>query len=151
DGSGGAGLGRGRGVAPHYHFIGGKGGVGKTTVAAARAVAAAETGRRVLIGSTDPAHSLRGGVQEEGGKRVGGPRAKRGVQGEAERVPPVDSPRRGLARIPTQRGALRAVELDADGAFRRWLAPRRQALRTIVARGTYLDDDDIDRFLTLSL
>jgi len=43
------------------------------------------------------------------------------------------------------------VELDANGAFRRWLGPRRQALRTIVARGTYLDDDDIDRFLALSL
>ncbi len=43
------------------------------------------------------------------------------------------------------------VELDADGAFRRWMGPRRQALRTIVARGTYLDDDDIDRFLALSL
>ncbi len=43
------------------------------------------------------------------------------------------------------------MELDADGAFRRWMGPRRQALRTIVARGTYLDDDDIDRFLALSL
>ena len=44
-----------------------------------------------------------------------------------------------------------AVELDADRALKRWLGPRRQALRTIVARGTYLDDDDIDRFLALSL
>src|SRR5207244_5393722 len=61
-------------------------------------------------------------------------------------------PRRdSLVRIPTRRGELRMVELDADGAFRRWMGPRRQALRTIVARGTYLDDDDIDRFLALSL
>lgn len=36
----------------------GKGGVGKTTVAAATAVRAAERGRRTLILSTDPAHSL---------------------------------------------------------------------------------------------
>ncbi len=36
----------------------GKGGVGKTTVAAATAVRAAAEGRRVLITSTDPAHSL---------------------------------------------------------------------------------------------
>ncbi|HEX9889284.1 MAG TPA: ArsA family ATPase [Nitriliruptorales bacterium] len=36
----------------------GKGGVGKTTVAAATAVRAAEAGRRVLVTSTDPAHSL---------------------------------------------------------------------------------------------
>lgn len=36
----------------------GKGGVGKTTVAAATAVRAARHGRRVLLSSTDPAHSL---------------------------------------------------------------------------------------------
>lgn len=39
-------------------FIGGKGGVGKTTLAAALALLAAERGRRVLVVSTDPAHSL---------------------------------------------------------------------------------------------
>jgi arsenite/tail-anchored protein-transporting ATPase len=36
----------------------GKGGVGKTSVAAATAVRAAARGRRVLVTSTDPAHSL---------------------------------------------------------------------------------------------
>ena len=36
----------------------GKGGVGKTTVAAATALAAAEAGHRTLVLSTDPAHSL---------------------------------------------------------------------------------------------
>ena len=39
-------------------FFGGKGGVGKTTMASAVAVMAAEQGRRVLLVSTDPAHSL---------------------------------------------------------------------------------------------
>ncbi|MEX2582769.1 MAG: ArsA-related P-loop ATPase, partial [Gemmatimonadota bacterium] len=39
-------------------FIGGKGGVGKTTVAAALAVEIAVAGERVLVLSTDPAHSL---------------------------------------------------------------------------------------------
>ncbi|MGB2758181.1 MAG: ArsA-related P-loop ATPase, partial [Acidimicrobiia bacterium] len=36
----------------------GKGGVGKTTVAAATAVRAANEGHRTIICSTDPAHSL---------------------------------------------------------------------------------------------
>lgn len=39
-------------------LITGKGGVGKTTVAAATAIAAADRGHRTLVMSTDPAHSL---------------------------------------------------------------------------------------------
>ncbi len=38
-------------------FVGGKGGVGKTTVAAAAALAAADSGLSTLLVSTDPAHS----------------------------------------------------------------------------------------------
>jgi anion-transporting ArsA/GET3 family ATPase len=41
-----------------FLFFGGKGGVGKTTCAAARAIAEAARGKRVLVVSTDPAHSL---------------------------------------------------------------------------------------------
>jgi arsenite/tail-anchored protein-transporting ATPase len=108
-----------------FRFFGGKGGVGKTTIAAATALAAAERGRRVLLVSTDPAHSLGDAL----GRRL--------------------SPR--PTRIPTRRGALAAVELDADRALERWLAARRRPLRTIAARGTYLDEDDVDRLLALSL
>ncbi|PZR51751.1 ArsA family ATPase [Xylanimonas oleitrophica] len=39
-------------------FVGGKGGVGKTSTASAVALAAAREGRRVLVASTDPAHNL---------------------------------------------------------------------------------------------
>jgi arsenite/tail-anchored protein-transporting ATPase len=39
-------------------LVTGKGGVGKTTVAAATALAAADSGKRTLVTSTDPAHSL---------------------------------------------------------------------------------------------
>ena len=38
-------------------FFGGKGGVGKTTCASATALAASHAGKRVLLVSTDPAHS----------------------------------------------------------------------------------------------
>ncbi|MGD2102361.1 MAG: TRC40/GET3/ArsA family transport-energizing ATPase [Acidimicrobiia bacterium] len=39
-------------------LVTGKGGVGKTTVAAATALAAADAGHRTIVTSTDPAHSL---------------------------------------------------------------------------------------------
>jgi len=39
-------------------FFGGKGGVGKTTVSAATALAIADAGKKVLLVSTDPAHNL---------------------------------------------------------------------------------------------
>jgi len=44
--------------APEYVLYGGKGGVGKTTMAAATALASARQGTATLCVSTDPAHSL---------------------------------------------------------------------------------------------
>lgn len=41
-----------------FIFIGGKGGVGKTSVSSATALWLAEQGKKTLIVSTDPAHSL---------------------------------------------------------------------------------------------
>ncbi len=46
-------------------FFGGKGGVGKTTLSSAYAVKKSEEGRRVLLVSTDPAHSLSDILQED--------------------------------------------------------------------------------------
>ncbi|MGZ5301069.1 MAG: ArsA-related P-loop ATPase, partial [Actinomycetota bacterium] len=43
----------------------GKGGVGKTTVAAATALRAARSGKRTLVMSTDPAHSLGDSFEEQ--------------------------------------------------------------------------------------
>jgi arsenite/tail-anchored protein-transporting ATPase len=60
-------------------IFGGKGGVGKTTAAAAAALALAESdaSARVLVFSTDPAHSLSDSFKEEIGE------LKRGVAGQS--------------------------------------------------------------------
>jgi arsenite-transporting ATPase len=52
-------------VAPRTILYTGKGGVGKTSVAAATACAAASRGRRTIVLSTDPAHSLSDSFETE--------------------------------------------------------------------------------------
>ncbi|CAM3737380.1 ArsA family ATPase [Nocardiopsis rhodophaea] len=74
-------------------FFGGKGGVGKTTTAAAAALAHADAGLRTLVISTDPAHSL----------------------GDALETPLGDRPRRVA-------DGLWAAEPDAEAAVRRRVA-----------------------------
>ena len=113
------------GSLPPSRLFGGKGGVGKTTCAAAAALAAAEAGRRVLAVSTDPAPSL----------------------GDALRTRLTGEP----SRIATRRGVLLAAELAAGPALGRWQREHRESLREIAARGTYLDTGDVDRFLALAL
>ena len=109
---------------PAFRFVGGKGGVGKTTCAAALGISAARAGRRTLIVSTDPAPSL----------------------GDALRQPLGAAPRRvkGISD-------LQAVEIDAPAALERWIAARRELLEEIALRGTWLDRDDVARLLRLSL
>jgi arsenite-transporting ATPase len=48
-----------------YLFFGGKGGVGKTVMAGATALWAAEQGRRTLLASTNPVHSLSGLLDQD--------------------------------------------------------------------------------------
>jgi arsenite-transporting ATPase len=50
---------------PEYILYGGKGGVGKTTMAAATALASARDGTATLVVSTDPAHSLSDTLETE--------------------------------------------------------------------------------------
>ena len=47
-----------------YVFFGGKGGVGKTAMAGAAALWLAGTGKRTLLASTNPVHSLSGLLQK---------------------------------------------------------------------------------------
>ena len=109
---------------PEYTFVGGKGGVGKTTCAAALAIASARRGISTLVVSTDPAPSLGDALGQRLGER---PRAVRGVS------------------------RLHAVEVDAPRALERWLESRRATLEEIALRGTWLDHDDVARLLRLSL
>jgi arsenite-transporting ATPase len=101
--------------------------VGKTTLAAAAALAAAESGadgsNPVLAVSTDPAHSLGDALA-----------ARLGAE-----------PR----RVATRRGELLAAEIDAPAAFARWLAERRDSLRRLAERGSLLDAGELDRLLAL--
>src|SRR5438876_375484 len=48
-----------------FVFFGGKGGVGKTVMAGATAVWAAEAGHRTLLASTNPVHSLSGLLSQD--------------------------------------------------------------------------------------
>ncbi|MFW9903088.1 MAG: ArsA family ATPase, partial [Candidatus Thorarchaeota archaeon] len=48
-----------------FLFFGGKGGVGKTTMAAATAIRAADLGFRTLLVSTDPAHSVSDSLDQQ--------------------------------------------------------------------------------------
>ena len=119
-------------------FFGGKGGVGKTTCAAARAIASARAGARVLVVSTDPAHSL--------GDALGVGLSSRltAISVRSTRSGPARS-----ARTARGRGTLHAVELDAPRAFARWLARHRHALGDVLEHGTWLDRQDVDAVLDL--
>ena len=97
-------------TAPSVVLFGGKGGVGKTTCAAATAIgsAAAQPARRVLLISTDPAHSL----------------------ADALGVPLTDSPR----RLPGGPRNLQARELDAAAGFARVRDRYRTAIDALFDR-----------------
>ena len=57
-------------MSTEYVFFSGKGGVGKTTMACATGVGAAERGRRTLIVTTDPASNLADVFEQEIGYQV---------------------------------------------------------------------------------
>jgi arsenite/tail-anchored protein-transporting ATPase len=109
---------------PAWTLVGGKGGVGKTTCAAAIATAWARTGSRTLILSTDPAGALT--------DVLGAPLSAEPSQ--------IDAPSR-----------LFAAQLDAESARGEFLASSGSILATIMDRGTYLDRDDIQGLIDAAL
>ena len=83
----------------------------------------------MLVVSTDPAHSL-------------GDALKKKLSGLTVVA------RTGRA---TSNGVLRAIELDARRAFARWLAQHRRPLGDILEYGTWLDRQDVEDLLDLSI
>lgn len=93
-------------------FVGGKGGVGKTTTAAAIALRFAEQGKRCLVVSTDPAHSLGDVFKAELGARP-----------------------RDLAP------GLRGLELDPDARLDEYLADVKASMKSLVQPEMYHEVD----------
>ncbi|MFW6278281.1 MAG: ArsA family ATPase [Halorhodospira sp.] len=91
-------------------FFSGKGGVGKTTTAAAYALAVAEAGKHVLLVSTDPAHNL----------------------GDAFACPLSGSPTRVAE-------GLDAIEIDPDEECSRYIEQVKQNIRATV-RSTMIEE-----------
>ena len=93
-------------------FFSGKGGVGKTTLAAAHSLASAAEGRRVLLVSTDPAHNL--------GDTFGCQ-----LDGKARAIVP----------------GLDALEIDPDTECRHYIARVKENIRATV-RSTLIEEAD---------
>lgn len=105
-------------------FFGGKGGVGKTTMAAASAVREGESGKKVLLFTTDPAPSLSDSLEQMVGT------APTKVKG-----------------VPN----LHAMEIDARQAFEEFKVEYGEPLMDIFDTGTYLEETEISEMLSLEL
>jgi arsenite/tail-anchored protein-transporting ATPase len=107
---------------PAWVFVVGKGGVGKTTVAATLAVELADSGEPVVALSTDPAHSL--------GDALGQP-----LGGEL----------RPVAAVPR----LSALEVDPELERTRFMERYGAVLRDELERGTYLAPEEVGELVDL--
>ncbi len=107
-------------------LFGGKGGTGKTTSAVATAIHLAQNNqyKRILLVSTDPAHSL--------GDSFG--------FGIGNRITPIKD-------VP----GLSALEIDASELLEDFKKKHGDAIKKLADRGTYFDQQDIADFFDLSL
>ena len=105
-------------------LFGGKGGVGKTTTAVASAIHIAGTfpEKNILLASIDPAHSLQDSLMAA-------------IEG---------CHYNGLDN-------LKILEINAEVSLKKFKERHQETLKTIASRGTFLDDEDISHFLSLSM
>lgn len=104
-----------------FILFGGKGGTGKTTCAAAAALHLAKRGRKTLIFSTDPAHSLSDSFDVQIGNKI----------------TPINE-------------NLDALEVKTNDLIREFNEKYELVLTTIADRGTYLDIDHLVEMFTAS-
>ncbi len=98
-----------------FVFIGGKGGVGKTTISAATALWMAKSGKKTLVISTDPAHSLSDSLEKE------------------------------ISHVPTQiTENLYAVEIDPEVAMEEYQARLREQAAMNPGMGLDMLQDQMD-------
>lgn len=102
----------------------GKGGVGKTTCSCAAALYCAQRGQKILLASTDPAHSLADSLDIPVGRMI--------------------TPVPGTNK-------LYALEIDALQCLEKFKQDYGDILKEIADRGTYFDREDINNFFYLSL
>jgi len=105
-------------------LFGGKGGVGKTTCASSAGLYLAKEGFKVLVISTDPAHSLSDSLNQKIGDQI------KGVEGVKN---------------------LSVLEVNAQKTLSQFKIKYESQIKKIFGTSTYLDQEDIDAFFTLPI
>jgi len=105
-------------------LFGGKGGVGKTTCASSTGFYLAKQGYKVVVISTDPAHSLSDSLGQKIGDEI------KGVEGVKN---------------------LSALEVNAQKALSQFKVKYEAQIKKIFDTSTYLDQEDIDSIFALPI
>src|SRR3990167_531182 len=105
-------------------LFGGKGGVGKTTCATSTGLYLAKVGNKVLVISTDPAHSLSDSLGQQIGDQI---KEVKGVKN------------------------LSALEINAQKALSQFKLKYEAQIKKIFDTSTYLDQEDINSIFALPI
>jgi len=105
-------------------LFGGKGGVGKTTCAAASGVYFAKSGKSTLVICTDPAHSLADSLDQEVGGAI--------------------KPVKGFENLS-------AIEVNSENALEAFKMQYEEEIKNLLDTATHLDKEDIDSMFKLPI